>query len=224
MKRIIYLIDAKINLITILFLFWTLFWGLNGFDKFFNGTSQVIYERWASQGYLVDSNRNIAYSIQPSERIGWYGVSRDAKFANYFRALNLPPIIASITLYFFAILEIIVAILFFWLFIRQFTHDREKDDSKNLFDDRTIHRLIFKASIWIFIAFITGDILFGDRIEVWEHGTYLLMTIITYDLWYRTDQFFIEMRKRKLSAGGAEEFNLQASSYDWKAEQGEEGK
>jgi hypothetical protein len=223
MKKIIYLIDAKINLITILFLFWTLFWGLNGFDKFFNGTSQVIFDRWASQGYLVDNERNIAYSIQPSERIGWYGVSRDAKFANYFRTLNLPPVVSSITLYFFAILEIIIAILFFWLFIRQFTHDREKDDSKNLFDDRTIHRLIFKASIWIFIAFITGDILFGDRIEVWEHGTYLLMTIITYDLWYRTDQFFIEMRKRKLSAGDAEEFNLQASSYDSRAE-GEEVK
>ncbi len=223
MKKIIYLIDAKINLITILFLFWTLFWGLNGFDKFFNGTSQVIFDRWASQGYLVDNERNIAYSIQPSERIGWYGVSRDAKFANYFRTLNLPPVVSSITLYFFAILEIIIAILFFWLFIRQFTQDREKDDSKNLFDDRTIHRLIFKASIWIFIAFITGDILFGDRIEVWEHGTYLLMTIITYDLWYRTDQFFIEMRKRKLSAGDAEEFNLQASSYDSRAE-GEEVK
>ncbi len=223
MKKIIYLIGAKIYLITILFLFWTLFWGLNGFDKFFNGTSQVIFDRWASQGYLVDNERNIAYSIQPSERIGWYGVSRDAKFANYFRTLNLPPVVSSITLYFFAILEIIIAILFFWLFIRQFTHDREKDDSKNLFDDRTIHRLIFKASIWIFIAFITGDILFGDRIEVWEHGTYLLMTIITYDLWYRTDQFFIEMRKRKLSAGDAEEFNLQASSYDSRAE-GEEVK
>lgn len=194
---------------------------LSRLNKFFNGTSQVIFERWASQGYLVDNERNIVYSIQPSERVGWYGVNRDAKFANYFRTLNLPPIVSSITLYFFAILEIIIAILFFWLFIRQFTRDREKDDLKNLFNDRTIHRLIFKASIWIFIAFITGDILFGDRIEVWEHGTYLLMTIITYDLWYRTDQFFIEMKKRKLSAGDAEEFSLQASSYDWKAEQGE---
>jgi hypothetical protein len=221
MKRIIYLIDGKINLITILFLFWTLFWGLNGFDKFFNNTTQMIPDRWASQGYLVDSNRNIVYSIQPSERIGWYGVNRDAKFANYFRTLHLPPAVASATLYFFAILEIILAILFFWLFIRQFTRDREKDDLKTLIGDRTIHRLIFKASIWIFIAFITGDILFGDRIEVWEHGTYLLMTIITYDLWYRTDQFFIEMKKRGLSADEREEFNLQAASYDWETEGGQ---
>lgn len=217
MKKIIYLIDNKINLITILFLFWTLFWGLNGLDKFFNGTSQVIYERWASQGYLVEKGtENIVYSIQPSEKVGWYGVSRDAKFANYFSTLYLPPIIATITLYFFAILEIILAFLFFWLFLKQFTRDRDFDVGKpNLFSDRTIHRLIFKLSIWIFIAFLTGDILFGDRIEVWEHGTYLLMTIVTYDLWYRTDQFFIEMKKKNMTAEQRESLNLQASSYDF---------
>lgn len=218
MKKIIYLIDSKINLITILFLFWTLFWGLNGFDKFFNGTSQIIYDRWASQGFLVDKDQKPVYSIQPSEKIGWYGVTRDAKFANYFRTLHLPPWIASVTLYFFAILEIILAFLFFWLFLRQF-YDREDDlieGKKNLIADRTIHRLIFKASIWIFIAFITGDILFGDRIEVWEHGTYLAMTIVTYDLWYRTDQFFLEQKRQKRAADGGE--SLQASSYNKEVE------
>ncbi len=216
MKRIIYLIDSKINLITILFVFWTLFWGLNGFDKFFNGTSQLIKEPWASQGFLVDKDKRVVYSIQPSEKIGWYGVSRDAKFANYFRTLHLPPIVSTITLYFFAILEIILAILFFWLFIRQFFDykDEETEGKKSLIADRTIHRLIFKASIWIFIAFITGDILFGDRTEVWEHGTFLIMTLVTYDLWYRIDQFFLELKKQKRSAvGDDEEFSPQASSY-----------
>ncbi len=216
MKRIIYLIDSKINLITILFVFWTLFWGLNGFDKFFNGTSQLIKEPWASQGFLVDKDKRVVYSIQPSEKIGWYGVSRDAKFANYFRTLHLPPIVSTITLYFFAILEIILAILFFWLFIRQFFDykDEETEGKKSLIADRTIHRLIFKASIWIFIAFITGDILFGDRTEVWEHGTFLIITLVTYDLWYRVDQFFIELNKQKRSTvGNDEEFSPQASSY-----------
>lgn len=218
MKKIIYAIDSKINLITILFLFWTLFWGLNGFDKFFNNTSQLITDRWASQGFLVEKDtKNVVYSIQPSEKIGWYGVNRDAKFANYFRTLGLPPAVASITLYFFAILEIIIAALFFWLFIRQF-YDRQDDlleGKKNLIADRTIHRLIFKLSIWIFIAFITGDILFGDRIEVWEHGTYLAMTIVTYDLWYRTDQFFLEEKRKKRNA---DEESLQASSYNLEVE------
>ena len=214
MKKIIHAIDSKINLITILFLFWTLFWGLNGLDKFFNNSSQLITDRWASQGFLVEKDtQTVVYSIQPSEKIGWYGVNRDAKFMNYFRTLNLPPSIATFTLYFFAILEIILAALFFWLFIRQF-YDREDDlieGKKNLIADRTIHRLIFKLSIWIFIAFISGDILFGDRIEVWEHGTYLAMTIVTYDLWYRTDQFFLELKKQKRAEG---EISLQASSYN----------
>jgi len=217
MKKIIYLIDSKINLITILFLFWTLFWGLNGLDKFFNNTSQLIKEPWASQGFLVDKDKNVVYSIQPSEKIGWYGVNRDAKFMNYFRTLHLPPEIASVTLYFFAILEIILAILFFWLFLRQF-YDREDDlieGKQNLIADRTIHRLIFKASVWIFIAFITGDILFGDRIEVWEHGTYLAMTLVTYDLWYRTDQFFIDLKKKKLADA---KISVQASSYNLEVE------
>lgn len=226
MKKFIYLMDSKINLITILFLFWALFWGLNGFDKFFNGTSQVIYERWASQGYLVaKGTENVVYSIQPSEKVGWYGVSRDAKFVNYFRTLNLPPITATITLYFFAIMEIILAFLFFWLFLKQFTRDKDFDSGKpTLFSDRTVHRLIFKLSIGIFIAFLTGDILFGDRAEVWEHGTYLLMTIVTYDLWYRTDQFFIEMKKRTMTAEQQETLNLQASSYSWELPPEEEGR
>lgn len=216
MKRLVYLIDSKINLITILFLFWALFWGLNGFDKFFNGSSQLITERWASQGYLVEKDTGrVAYSIQPSEKVGWYGVTRDAKFINYFRTLNLPPVIATVTLYFFSILEIILAVLFFWLFLKQFGRDRDFEEGrKNLFTDRTVHRLVFKASIWIFIAFLTGDILFGDRIEVWEHSTYLLMTIVTYDLWYRTDQFFIEMKKKNITAGDRADVNLQASSYN----------
>ncbi len=215
MKGIIYAIDSKINLITILFLFWMLFWGLNGLDKFFNNSSQLIKERWASQGFLVEKDtQNVVYSIQPSEKIGWYGVNRDAKFANYFRTLGLPPSVATVTLYFFAILEIIIAAMFLWLFIRQFMENKEESKIK-LIADRTVHRLIFKASIWIFIAFITGDILFGDRIEVWEHGTYLAMTIVTYDLWYRTDQFFIEQRRQKRADG---EISLQASSYNLEVE------
>jgi hypothetical protein len=220
MKKIIYLIDSKINLITILFLFWTFFWALNGFDKFFNGSSQLIKERWASQGFLVDKDKNVVYSIQPSEKIGWYGVSRDAKFVNYFRTLHLPPVIATVSLYFFAILEIIIAALFFWLFIRQFydNKDDEPEDKKSLIADRTVHRLIFKASIWIFIAFLTGDILFGDRIEVWEHGTYLAMTLVTYDLWYRTDQFFLDLKKQKRSSAGDGEISPQAASYNFKVD------
>jgi hypothetical protein len=120
-------------------------------------------------------------------------------------------------------LEIILAALFFWLFIRQFYdhRDEETPGEKGLIADRTIHRLIFKASIWIFIAFLTGDILFGDRIEVWEHGTYLAMTLVTYDLWFRTDQFFLDLNKQKRDqseGSGGEEISPQASSYNFRVD------
>lgn len=215
MKKLIYLIDHKINLITILFLFWTFFWGLNGLDKFFNGKSEPNLEKGSATEALVDDNNNVVYTIQPSQKIGWYGVNRDDKFANYFDRLSLPQWVATVSLYFFAFLEVTLAILFFWLFLKQFSRsDAGEDDGKvNLFTDRTIHRLIFKLSIWIFIAFLTGDILFGDRAEVWEHGTFLLMTLITYDMWYRTDQFFIDMKKRDVKGDTDDGFSVQATSY-----------
>ena len=217
MKKLIYLIDQKINLITILFLFWTFFWGLNGFDKFFNGTSEPILDKGSATSALVDNETNeVVYTVQPSQKIGWYGVNRDDKFANYFDRLSLPQWVATVSLYFFAILEIILAILFFWLFLKQLSGRDITDDGDgkvSLFEDRTVHRLIFKLSIWIFIAFLTGDILFGDRAEVWEHGTFLLMTLITYDMWYRTDQFFIEMQKRKIKGTDDEDVSIQATSY-----------
>ncbi len=217
MKKFIYFLDNHINLITILFLFWAFFWGLNGADKFFNGTSTPNLDKAAATHALVDENGKVVYTVQPSQKIGWYGVNRDAKFANYFRTLRLPQVIATSSLYFFAVLEITLAILFFWLFLKQFSkNDSEGEDSKNvtLFSDRTIHRLVFKGSIWIFIAFLTGDILFGDRAEVWEHGTFLLMTLVTYDLWYRTDQFFLDMKKQNRSRDDRGGGSIQSSSYD----------
>lgn len=217
MKKLIYLIDHKVNLITILFLFWTFFWGLNGFDKFFNGTSEPNLDPNSATSALVDNETNeVVYTVQPSQKIGWYGVNRDDKFANYFSRLYLPPMIATVSLYFFAILEIVLAALFFLLFLKQLSGSDVTDDGDgkiSLFEDRTVHRLIFKLSIWIFIAFLTGDILFGDRAEVWEHGTFLLMTLITYDMWYRTDQFMLEMKKQKLAGNEDSDVSLQASTY-----------
>ena len=214
MKKLIYLIDHKINLITILFLFWAFFWGLNGFDKFFNGTSEPDLDRNSATEALVDENGKVVYTVQPSQKIGWYGVNRDAKFANYFDRLSLPQTAASVSLYFFAFLEIVLAFLFFWLFLNQFSSESSGDEEKiGLLADRTVHRLSFKASIWIFIAFLTGDILFGDRAEVWEHGTFLLMTLVTYDLWYRTDLFFLEMKKRESDGIADDDLSVQASSY-----------
>ena len=39
----------------------------------------------------------------------------------------------------------------------------------------------------VFVIFSAGDILFGDRIELWEHGTFLVMCLMTYNAWYKVD-------------------------------------
>lgn len=221
MKRLIYFFDDKINLITVLFLFWAFYWGLNGFDKFFNGGSELLLEGWATKGTIVDlkedgSPNKPVYKIQPSARVGWFGVNRDDKMAMYFRTLHMPRWVAIASLYFFAVAEIILGFLFLSLFFWALKDEDRRESARNMFSDRTVHRLAFKGSVLIFVAFSTGDILFGDRMELWEHGTFLVMTLVTYDMWYRSDQFFLELRRKRLA--GIDDDDLsnsrQASSYN----------
>ena len=122
MRKTLYFLDDKLNLITILFLFWAFYWGLNGFDKFFNGSSELILDSWATQSTIVDlkedgSPNKPVYKIQPSAKIGWFGVNRDEKMAMYFHTLYLPRWVAIASLYFFAIAEIILGFIFLALFL-----------------------------------------------------------------------------------------------------------
>ncbi len=108
---------------------------------------------------------------------GWFGVNRDEKFIHYFSRLDLPPWMALTSLHVFAIFEIIVGIAFLLLFFR-----REPRS--------TLVRFAFKGGILLFVAFMIGDILFGDRMELWEHGTFLIITLMTYQLYLtRFDEY-----------------------------------
>lgn len=225
MRRLIYLADDKINLITILFLFWAFYWGLNGFDKFFNGSSELLTDSWATRATIVDlkedgSPNKPVYKIQPSAKVGWFGVNRDEKMAMYFRTLHLPRWVAIASLYFFAVAEIVLGLIFLALFFWGMLDEDRREESKNFFSDRTVHRLAFKGSVLIFVAFSVGDILFGDRAELWEHGTFLVMTLITYDMWYQADQFFLKLRRERLAGiDDTDDANSrQASSYGLETE------
>ena len=80
------------------------------------------------------------------------------------------------------------AMLAFWSLLPRKLRERE-DGLWELYTNRTVHRLCFKGGVLLFLAFSTGDILFGDRMELWEHGTFMVLILLTYDLWYRTDTF-----------------------------------
>jgi hypothetical protein len=145
-----YFLENYLRLEYILYFFWALFWTLNGLDKFFNGT--------------------VVQTANGPKEFGWFGVTRDQKFIDYFAKLYLPKWMAFSFLYSFAVLEIVVGVLFFAILLYR------KMPS-------VYRRLVFKLSMLIFLAFSVGDILFGDRQELWEHGTFMVLTLLTYQMY-----------------------------------------
>lgn len=197
-RRLIHLFDHRLNLITLLLLFWAMFWGLNGFDKFFDGTPEIVLESWASKGNVVDDNNNVVFTIQTAAPKGWFGVNYEDQIVSYFKTVHVPRGVALGAMYTFAIFEIIIGAVFLLLFIWQLLPE-DREDKANMFTDRTLHRLAYKASVLMFVILSVGFILFGDRARLWEVGTYMAMTLITYDMWYRTDRFLLEIRRKRIA-------------------------
>ena len=177
--------DQRLGLVPLLFAFWALFWLLNGADKFFNGTSAV--NPAVTQAVRLDAQAAIVERVHPMQPQGWYGVTRDAKFVAYFRTLHLPAGVALATLYTIGVIQLLLGGLF--LALLYCCAQRPSSQPRNrAFQTRATHRVAFKASALVFYVFCVGDVLFGDRMELWEHGTYLLLTLITWQAWYRADQ------------------------------------
>ena len=60
MRKLLYKLDERVNLVFILFLFWALFWTLNGGDKFFNSTTVPNTEAWAASSVIVENGEIVA--------------------------------------------------------------------------------------------------------------------------------------------------------------------
>jgi len=139
LKKINVFLCPKITLLT----FWTLFWLLNGLDKFFNSPT-------------------------------FFGVTRDEKFINYFASLALPANLALFTLYTFAILEVLLGLSFLHSLL-------------NRRAPAILTKINFKLSMCLWIIFISGDILFGDRLELWEHSTFMVLSVVSLGLLLYTE-------------------------------------
>ncbi|MEM1294500.1 MAG: hypothetical protein AAGH89_03985 [Verrucomicrobiota bacterium] len=119
---------------------------------------------------------------------GWFGVNRDEKFIHYFSRLDLPPWMALSSLYVFAIVEIIVGFIFL-----KIAWEKEPKSTEV--------RMCFKTGIILFVLFMIGDIMFGDRMELWEHGTFLILTLMTYRLYLsRFDEYAELVGEREMIA------------------------
>ena len=220
MKSLVYLFDQRLNLITLLLLFWAIFWGLNGFDKFFNGKSTLNLESWSTKGRVVDNEGKVVYKIQRYLPDGSFGINYDNKVANYFKTLHVPRSAALGMLYIYAGFEILIGFLFLMLFAWQLLPET-REDKKNMFSDRTLHRIAFKASVAMFVVLSIAYQLFGDRARLWETGTFLAMTLIAYDMWYRSDRFLLDLRKKRLAGIDDDDDtnSSQASAYNLKLEE-----
>ena len=166
------MIDRLNNLfsgITIIITFWGLFWLLNGLDKFYNGDFQPNLEPFPTHSVLIspENGNKIVYESHPMETVGWFGINRDAKMIGYFNRLGLNKHFALSCLYFLSAIEILIGIGFIYALF-----SKEKRNK--------IVRLTFKISMAVFFAFSIFDILFGDRMELWEHGTFLILATIHY--------------------------------------------
>ena len=168
----------------IIFIFWSLFWGLNGGDKFANGDMEPILEDWATKGVMIDADGQIVYRLQPMEIVGWYGVNRNNKMKDFFSRLYLPGWMAETSLYTIAAIELLLGtgylILFIWSLLPAIaiTKIPRVLQCFNLFTD-----FCFKSSFILFLLFCSGDILFGERVELWEHCTFLILVLVTYNMW-----------------------------------------
>ncbi len=87
-----------------------------------------------------------------------------------FDRLLLPPEMALTFLYGIGIFETILGTIFLIALLFPML-------------PKNIRHLAFKASFLIFLMFSVGDILFGDRAELWEHGTFMILVISTYRLY-----------------------------------------
>ncbi|MGQ0656014.1 MAG: hypothetical protein ACT4P4_27800 [Betaproteobacteria bacterium] len=170
-------------MVVLVFAFWAVFWGLNGFDKFVNGTSAT--NTAVTSGVVLDAAGAVRLRVHPTQSMGWYGVTRDPKFIAYFRTLHLSPHSALTVLCAIGVSQVLLFALFAALLWRSL-----RRTSRSRFADEVLPRLGFKASALIFIGFIGGDIMFGDRMEVWEHGTYLILVLASWDLWHRAVREF----------------------------------
>jgi uncharacterized membrane protein YphA (DoxX/SURF4 family) len=97
----------------------------------------------------------------------FFGKTRAGSFVEYFSRLDLPDWLALVVLDGIGWLEIILGISFFiGLFILRRT--------------RKLTLINLEISLLAFLGFSIADIMFGDRKELWEHGTYTILIIISY--------------------------------------------
>lgn len=113
----------------------------------------------------------------------FFGYDHLADMIAHFALFHLPASLARIALYLLAALEVILGLSFL---VALFSAHYEASQQ----------RCNFKTAAFIFIALSFGDVLIGDQTQLWEHGTYLLLVLVSYHLYCKPPQFQLMKRER----------------------------
>ncbi len=221
-QKAVVMFDKRIQLVSILLLFWAIVWIGNGFDKFFNGEMRH------------DTNINIAkYAILNAETLelesyvmgfrnfGAFGSNRDQKMASYFSQHGFSYETSQFFLYLISVYEIILGFVFLWLFIRSIWDINHAYNRRSLYGSRTIHRLAFKASTLVWLVFVAADIYHGDRFEHFEHSTFFILQLMTYYLFIQSTRIEQEEHHQIVRAYSGEK-NRRKSEDDSEEYKGED--
>ncbi|MEM1365401.1 MAG: hypothetical protein AAGH82_06575 [Pseudomonadota bacterium] len=116
----------------------------------------------------------------------WYGNDRVEKFGMYFDRLAFPEMMIVPTLVFAGIVEIAIAGVFFYA-LRELI--RQQPGAVRWAD------FAVALSVICFLGFAIFDVVVGDRVELWEHSTYVGVLLISY-LTMAAEVFFNHLQKQ----------------------------
>ena len=105
-----------------------------------------------------------------------FGYDHASDMIAHFALFNLPADLALLSLYLIAALEIALGLSFLAALVSQRYEASQQ-------------RTNFKASAFLFIGLSFGDVLIGDQMQLWEHGSYLLLVLVSYHLYCHPPQF-----------------------------------
>lgn len=101
----------------------------------------------------------------------WHGKDRSEQFGTYLENTGLPQSILDGLLYVTGVIEFLVAIPLILTLIAS---------AKGAGINRKLFEYGFMVSAAIFSGFSFFDVIFGDRAELWEHGTFLIGLLLCY--------------------------------------------
>ncbi len=168
---IVRFLNKNLNIVVILLIFWSFFWMLNGFDKFFNGTMEPMVEPGLEKGVLVDSEGAETFSLYGYETNGLFGSNRNAKTVTFFERIGIAESFSLPLLYSVAVFEIGLGVMFLASLWQCFRKNSSFVECASL---------SYKLSIVLFTGFCAVDVLIGERIELWEHTTFIVALALSY--------------------------------------------